>query len=135
MAIETKDIPVRGKQEATVTKEPTFAGPVFSPAVDVFEDDNAIVIVADMPGVSSETVNIDLRDDVLTITGVPVVSDRPEEEFLLKEYETGKFFRQFSLSETIDQGRISATLHQGVLRLTLPKVGPAKPRKIPVQEA
>lgn len=135
MAIETQDIPVRGKQEATVTRESTFAGPVFSPAVDVFEDETALVIVADMPGVSSETVNIDLRDDVLTITGVPVVSERPEEEFLLKEYETGKYIRQFSLSELIDQGRISATLHQGVLRLTLPKVGSAQPRKIPVQEA
>lgn len=135
MSVEAQEMQVKGKQEVKPTAESTFAGPVFSPAVDVFEDEGAITIVADMPGVSPDNVNIDLRNDVLTITGVPVVSMRPEEEMLLQEYETGKFFRQFTLSEVIDQSRISATMHQGVLRLTLPKVGAAQPRKIQVQGA
>jgi HSP20 family molecular chaperone IbpA len=105
---------------------------VFSPNVDIFEDDQALTIVADMPGVPSENVSIDLRNDVLSLTGVPSVSVPDKEEFVLQEYETGKYFRQFNLSEVIDQEHIQAKLNNGVLRVTLPKVGPAKPRKIEI---
>jgi HSP20 family protein len=102
--------------------------------VDIFEDDEALTIVADMPGVPSESVSIDLQDDVLTLTGIPSLALPEKEEFVLQEFDTGKYFRQFRLSEVIDQANVKAKLDQGVLRVTLPKIGPAKPRKITISE-
>lgn len=132
MATETQEIQPREKQEVKSTSEQTTTGPVFSPAVDIFEDENALTLVADMPGVPKENLQIDLHEDVLTISGVPVVSMPQEENLLLQEFEIGKYIRRFTLADTIDQGKIEAKLTNGVLRLTLPKAGPAKPRKIQV---
>jgi HSP20 family protein len=134
MATQTQDIQARDKREVKSDTEQTIPGRVYSPNVDIFEDDQALTIVADMPGVPSENVSIDLRNDVLSLTGVPSVSVPEQEEDLLHEYDTGKYFRQFTLSEVIDQAHINANLSHGVLRVTLPKVGPAKPRKIAITE-
>lgn len=134
MATETQEIQARDKQEVKGSSEPTTAGPVFSPAVDIFEDENAVTLVADMPGVPKETLNIDLHDDVLTITGVPGVGVPEGEQGLLQEFEIGKYLRKFTLADAIDQGRIEAKIANGVLRLTLPKAAPAKPRRIQVTE-
>lgn len=132
MATQTKEIQARDKREVKSETEQMAPGRVYSPNVDIFEDDQALTIVADMPGVPSENVTIDLRDDVLSLSGVPSVSVPEKEEYLLREYDTGKYFRQFTLSEVIDQENIKANLNTGVLRVTLPKVGPAKPRKIEI---
>lgn len=134
MATETQDLKVREKQEIKSSSEQTTPGPVFSPAVDIFEDDNALTLVADVPGVPPENIHVDLRDDVLTITGVPSVAVPEGETYLLQEFEVGKYFRQFTLSEVVDQGKIEAKVSNGVLRLTLPKVAPAKPRRVQVTE-
>jgi HSP20 family molecular chaperone IbpA len=132
MTTQTQDIQVRDKREVKSGAEQTIPGRVFSPNVDIFEDDQALTIVADMPGVPSENVSIDLRNDVLSLSGVPLVSVTEKEEHVVHEYDTGKYFRQFTLSEVIDQEHIDAKLNNGVLRVTLPKVGPAKPRKIEI---
>ncbi len=134
MAAATQDIQARDKQEVQSTSEQTTPGRVFSPLVDIFEDDQALTIVADMPGVLSDNVSIDLQEDILTLTGVPTLSVPDNEEVVVQEFETGKYFRQFTLSEVIDQANIKANLNHGVLRVTLPKVGPAKPRKIQITE-
>ena len=134
MASETQEIQAREKQEIKTPSEQTTTGPVFSPTVDIFEDDQALTLVADMPGVPKENLTIDLRDDVLTITGAPSVSMPPEETLILQEFEIGKYFRQFTLSEMINQEQIEAKIYNGVLRLTLPKVGPAQPKKIRIEE-
>jgi HSP20 family protein len=134
MAPATQEIQPKEKQEVTQTSEPTTTGPVFSPSVDIFEDEQAITLVADMPGVPKENLHIDLHEDVLTITGTPVVSIPQEENLLLQEFEIGKYLRRFTLADTIDQERIEAKITNGVLRLTLPKAGPAKPRRIQVLE-
>ena len=134
MATETQHMQAQEKQEVQSPSEQTTKGPIFSPSVDIFEDGKALTLIADMPGVPKENLTVDLRDDVLTITGVPSVSMPKEETFVVQEFEIGKYFRQFTLSEVIDQGKIEAKLTNGVLRLTLPKVGPAQPRKIQVQE-
>jgi HSP20 family protein len=134
MTTQTQEIQARDKQEVNAASEQTTPGRVFSPLVDIFEDDQALTIVADMPGVPSENVSIDLREDVLTLTGTPTLSIPEKEEFVLQEFETGKYFRQFRLSEVIDQANVKANLDQGVLRVTLPKIGPAKPRKITITE-
>ena len=134
MSPETQEIQAREKQEIKSTSEQTTTGPVFSPTVDIFENEHALTLIADMPGVPKENLHIDLREDVLTITGVPIVSMPEEETVILQEFEIGKYIRQFTLADTIDQENIEAKLTNGVLRLTLPKAGPSKPRKIEVRE-
>lgn len=113
--------------------EQTRPGPVYSPAVDIFENENSITLLADMPGVRAEDLNIDLRESVLTLTGRVAAIDSTKELDVLREYRTGTFVRQFTLSETIDQAKIDAKLNDGVLRLELPKVEKARPRQITVR--
>lgn len=132
-ATDSKELKVKEKQELSTPAEQTTPGLIFQPAVDIFETDAAIVMLADMPGVKPDGLNIDLRDDTLTIDGDVLPYETAAEEDILVEYEVGKYYRKFSLSEIIDQGRIDAQLKDGVLRLTLPKVEKAAPRKITVQ--
>lgn len=126
------EIKVREKQQVASGAEQTRPGPVFTPAVDIFETEKKIVVLADMPGVKPEKLDIDLREDRLTLVGEVVPFEKTGEQALLTEYEVGTFYRQFTLSEVIDQEKIEAGLENGVLTLTLPKIEKAKPRKITV---
>ena len=134
MASETR-MDVRKTEKATVSVAPeqTRPGPVYSPAVDIFENENSITLLADMPGVNAKDLSIDLRENVLTLTGRVATPDAPNEADVLREYQAGTFLRQFNLSETIDQSKIDAHLTDGVLRLELPKVEKARPRQITVR--
>ena len=119
------------KQVATGRGESTKGLPTFIPQVDIYEDAKVITLQADMPGVGKEGVNINIKDDQLTINGR--VSLPAEGETLLhKEYEVGNYFRQFTLSEIIDQGKITAKMADGVLTLILPKAEKAVPKKIEI---
>ena len=133
MSNETRTDLQRNDSSMSNVPEQTRPGPVYSPAVDIFETDAAITVLADMPGVKPEQLDIELRDSVLTLKGRVPSSATASESDVLREYETGTFFRQFTLSETIDQGKIDARLSDGVLRLELPKVERAKPRQITVR--
>jgi HSP20 family molecular chaperone IbpA len=113
--------------------EQTRPGAVYSPSVDIFENDSAITVLADMPGVKAQDLKIDLRESVLTLAGRVTPPDGGKESDVLREYQSGAFFRQFTLSETIDQAKIDAKLSAGVLRLELPKVATARPRQIAVR--
>jgi len=123
------------KAEAGVpaAAERTRPGPVYSPAVDIFENDNSITVLADMPGVKAQDLQIDLRESVLTLAGRVTIPASPSESEVLREYRSGTFLRQFTLAETVDQAGIDAKLADGVLRLELPKVAKAKPRQITVR--
>ena len=132
---ETKELQVKEKQEVAVPAEQTRPGRVFTPAVDIFETDDEITLLADMPGVASEDIEIDLRDDTLTLSGDVKPWEGDEESDVLAEFDTGKYYRQFTLSEVIDQGEIKASSADGVLRLSLPKAARAVPRKIAVASA
>ena len=113
--------------------EQTRPGVVYSPSVDIFESEVAITVLADMPGVKAEALTIDLRERVLTLTGRVSPPLTGKESEVLREYQSGTFYRQFTLSETIDQAKIDAKLTDGVLRLELPKVEKARPRQITVR--
>ena len=128
-----KELQVRDKQELQTDTEHTRPGPVFIPAVDIFESDDNITLLADMPGVNTDHVSIDLHNGQLTILGEVEPHSSENERLLFKEYETGRFHRAFNLSDTIDQNKISATMKDGVLRLVLPKAEKAKPKSIPVK--
>jgi HSP20 family protein len=119
--------------EAALPVEQTKPGIVFTPAVDIFETEKEITLLTDLPGVKTGHLTIDLSDDVLTLTGEVEPLEAPDEEDILIEYEVGNYYRQFTLSELIDQDKIDAQLRNGVLRLTLPKVEKATPRKITIK--
>ena len=133
MAREARTEIQKSEKGVPTVAEQTRSGPVYSPAVDIFENDNSITVLADMPGVKAQDLQIDLRESVLTLTGRVSTPETPTESDVLREYRSGTFFRQFTLAETIDQGRIDAKLADGVLRLELPKVEKAKPRQITVR--
>jgi len=113
--------------------EQTHPGPIFTPAVDIFETEDRISLLADMPGVRADDLRIDLRENVLTLSGHVPSPEQGKESDVLREYGSGTYFRQFTLSDQIDQARIDAKLVDGVLRLELPKVERAKPRQITVK--
>ena len=131
----TQGLQTRHTRDIAATAEGTRPGVLLTPPVDIFEDADAITVLADMPGVDSGHLNIDLRDGLLTITGHAPAREGSGEVPVLHEYPAGTFQRTFGLSEAIDQEQIRATLKNGVLRLRLPKVDRAKPRQIKVQTA
>ena len=132
---QSKALKPKEKKEIATPAEQMKPGLTFTPAVDIFETDREITVLADIPGVKAKDLTIDVRDDVLSLAGDVDVPEHPNEVGVLREYETGKYIRQFTLSEVIDQSKIEADLTDGVLRLTLPKVEPAMPRKITVKTA
>ncbi|ABK17430.1 Hsp20/alpha crystallin family protein [Syntrophobacter fumaroxidans] len=127
-----KEMQAREKVEHKAEGESTRDLPLFIPAVDIYESDDALTLVADMPGVSAENVTIDVRDNQLTVRGSIDLPDT-KERLLAQEYEIGDYYRQFALGRTIDQARIEAAIKDGVLTLTLPKADINKPRKITVK--
>ncbi len=131
--MKDKEMELKEKKEVKkVAGEGTRPGPVFIPAVDILENANEIVVLADMPGVESKNVDIDLKDNHLTISGKVDPPEGDKEVALYKEFNWGDYVRQFTLSNVIDQGKITAKMEKGVLRLVLPKVERAKPQKIKV---
>jgi len=130
---DKKDLRVREKQEVAAPAEQTRPGIVFTPSVDIFETDREITLLADLPGVISDKLTIDLRDNTLTLSAEVDAEKDKNEAILIQEYETGKYYRQFTLSEVIDQAKINANLNDGVLRLVLPKIEKAAPRKIEIK--
>ena len=129
---ESRELQVKQKQEVAAQAEQTRPGLVFTPEVDIYESDRNIILLADMPGVAADDVKIDLRDGVLTLTGDIKPWEDSKESDVLVEFEIGKYYRQFNLSEVIAQDKIEAKLEDGVLRLDLPKAEKALPRKIAV---
>ncbi|MDR0621562.1 MAG: Hsp20/alpha crystallin family protein [Deltaproteobacteria bacterium] len=128
----SQEINVREKQLLdTGGIESTSGEPRFSPLVDIFETEEGLTVIADMPGVAVDGLSVDLKDNVLTIQGKVNVEDKGK-RYLAKEYEVGDYYRQFSLSELIDQEKITAAIKDGVLSVKLPKQAPAQPRKITV---
>ncbi|MFH0910058.1 MAG: Hsp20/alpha crystallin family protein [Planctomycetota bacterium] len=106
---------------------------IFSPRVDIYERKNATVLLADMPGVDDKSVEIALEKNVLTLSGHVAPVSYEGYDPVYTEYETGDFERAFTLSSEVDQSRIQATVKDGVLRLTLPKVKPQPAKKIEVK--
>jgi HSP20 family molecular chaperone IbpA len=104
--------------------------PVFMPPADIYETKDSIVVLAEMPGVSSDGVDISLERRVLTIRGRGATNEHAGYQRVYNEYSGGDYERVFTLSENIDRDRIEATLKDGVLQLVLPKAEAAKARKI-----
>ena len=130
---ESKELKVREKQEVASPAEQTTPGLVFTPAVDIFETEKEITLLADIPGVKADDLTIDLRDNTLTLTADVASAQGAGEEEILTEYDFGRYYRQFTIGELVNQEKIDAQLKEGVLRLSLPKVEKATPKKIAVK--
>lgn len=128
-----QELKVQHKQEVQHRGETTKPEKYFMPAVDIFENDDRVTVVAEMPGVPLEAIDVNLEDDLLTITGAKQPDDLPDARILLHEYETGHYQRRFTLAETIDRENVKASLNEGMLTIVLPKTKPAKPKKIEIQ--
>jgi HSP20 family molecular chaperone IbpA len=113
--------------------EQTRPRPVVVPAVDIFEEGDRLTLLADMPGVEPSDLKIDLHENVLSMTGDVRDPEGEGESDVFREYRSGTFHRQFTLSNRIDQSKIEASLTDGVLRLVLPKAEATKPRAIEIK--
>jgi HSP20 family protein len=105
------------------------------PPVDVFEDENGITLLADLPGVSRERLNVRVDGESLLVEGTAQADVPQGLELVYGEARLPVYRREFTLSRELDAGRIDAQLKDGVLRLRIPKAEEAKPRRIEVQVA
>ena len=106
---------------------------VFTPPIDIFETDSGLVLLADLPGVTTETLELQVQDNKLTLFGRVAVLTPPEGQCIHQEYQVGHFLRSFILSDEVDHERITARLNHGVLEVVLPKLPKAEPRRIQVR--
>lgn len=113
------------KPEGTRTQERYV-----TPPVDIYEMPDGLVVMADVPGVMQEQLDVRVDNHILTIRGQTCHAYPAEPTYC--EYELAHYFRQFELSDQMDVSKITADLQHGVLTLTLPKAEEAKPRKITV---
>lgn len=118
------------KQPVSSSDHRSRSGLWFRPPVDIFETEQAITVLADMPGVTADDISVELNKNMLTIAGRMRPWEEADEADVLVEFEIGHYFRQFIVSESIDRKTIEANLSEGVLRLTLPKAESAVSRKI-----
>ena len=106
---------------------------VFTPPIDIYEADEGLVLQADVPGVSVETLELQVQDNKLTIFG-RVASNIPDNARAVhEEYQVGDFLRSYILSDEVDHDRITANLNNGVLKVVLPRAPQAEPRRIEVK--
>lgn len=135
MAAEEKEVQIQETEKQQVDEsgaERTHDRVAFVPHADIYEADDKITVVTDVPGVDAGSVDITLEKNVLTINGYVEPVEFEGYTLAYAEYRVGDYERSFSLSNEIDQDQIEATMKDGVLYLHLPKVGPTT-RKIAVK--
>jgi len=127
---EKQELSVREKKVVVAKEEKTVPGRYYIPYADIYETDDALAVVMEMPGVEKRDLNVALENDVLRVDGQIDFGKYKDMEPVYAEYNIGHYARSFTLSNKVDQDKISANLEDGVLTLTLPKPKAAQPRKI-----
>ena len=127
-----QELQVQEKREVERQQEATVPARAFLPPTDIFESDDVLTIVMEMPGVDREDVDVNVENGVLRVEGRLDFSKYEGMQPVYTEYNIGHYRRSFSLSSKVDQDRISAQMQDGVLTLLLPKSEEAKPRRISV---
>jgi HSP20 family molecular chaperone IbpA len=105
---------------------------LFTPPIDIYESDEGLVLIADLPGVSVKSLELQVQNNKLTLLGRVTTQIPPNARALHKEYEEGDFLRSFILSEDVDHERVTARLNNGVLEVVLPRSPKTAPRRIQV---
>lgn len=129
---QSQALEVQQKKELAAKEEKTVPSRYFVPNTDIFEAEDALVVVMEIPGVDKNAVEVHLENDTLRVEGRIDYGKYDGLEPLYAEYNVGHFARAFTLSNKIDQGQISAQLADGVLTLTLRKAKEAMPRRIAI---
>jgi HSP20 family protein len=119
---------------STVQGENGLTSTAWTPAVDIYETDNEVVVKADLPEVDEKKIDIHVENNVMVLKGERELSkETSEENYLRVERRYGSFTRSFTLPSNIDSGRIAAKYRDGVLRVVLPKREESKPRQISIE--
>ncbi len=133
MATSTQELQVQKKRELESKEEATIPARIFVPAADIYETENELTVILEMPGVEKKNVDVRVEDDVLTVEGRLDLAKYQGLQPLYTEYNIGHYARSFRLSSKIDQNKIAAEMNDGVLSLKLPKIEEAKPRTIQIR--
>jgi HSP20 family protein len=128
-----QELQVQQKRELEKKQETTIPARIFLPTADIYETEDALSVILEMPGVEKNNVDVRVEDGVLYVEGRLDFSKYQNLQPLYTEYNVGHYSRSFRLSSKIDQNKIGAELRDGVLSLTLARVEEAKPRTIQVK--
>ena len=127
-----QELQVQKKRELEGKEESTIPARTFVPTADIYEDQDSLKVILEMPGVEKGNVNVRVEEGVLVVEGRLDLTKYRGLQPLYTEYNIGNYARSFRLSNAIDQNKIGAELTDGVLSLTLPKAEKAKARTIQV---
>lgn len=120
-------------QESMGGREQGLTAPGFTPPVDIYEDEHNISIRVEVPGMDQKDIDVQVENNTLTIRGERTLEkDQKEENFHRIERRYGSFMRSFTLPNTVDTEKVSASYDNGVLDIKLPKRAEAKPKQIKV---
>ncbi len=127
------ELPTRDPELPAVAAPPPPQHWVCTPPIDIFETPEGLVLRADLPGVTAETLDLQVQDNKLTLLGRVAPQSPSGATLIHQEYHVGDFVRSFILSDDVDHDRISAKISNGVLDLLLPRIPKTEPRKIQVR--
>ena len=130
---DKQELQVQQKREVEKAQEATTPTRAFMPNADIFETEEALTVVLEMPGADRDNINVSVENGVLTVEGRIEFAKYDGLQPLYTEYNIGPYRRSFRLSGRVDQDRISAEMRDGVIILVLPKAEEAKPRRIEVR--
>lgn len=121
----------KGKQTEVATGQNNARVPVYSPDVDVYDNKDSLIVVMDLPGVAKGDVTIEIdENNVLSVRGK--ASYQESQGIVVREFDTGDYYRAFSLNDDFNKDAVSAKLDNGVLEITIPRKEEAKPRKVQI---
>jgi HSP20 family protein len=127
-----KDLEVQKKRPVQSQEESTAPVNMFVPTTDIFETEDALNVLVEMPGVEKGNVDISVKDRILTIDGRIDFKKYAGMQPVYTEYNIGNFHRRFSLSNKVDASNIRAEMRDGLLMLTIPKAEEAKAQRIEI---
>jgi HSP20 family molecular chaperone IbpA len=127
-----QELQVQEKREVNASRESTRPTRAFVPSADIYESENALTVVLEMPGVNKGNVDVNIEDGVLTVDGRIDFTKYDGLQPVYSEYNVGPFRRTFQISSQIDHSKIAAQMQNGIMTLELPKAETAKPRRIQV---
>jgi HSP20 family protein len=128
-----QELQVQQKREVDKAQEPTTPMRAFLPTTDIFETDDALTVILEMPGADRDNIDVSVENGVLTVEGKINFKKYEGLQPVYSEYNVGPYRRSFRISSRIDQDKIRAEMSDGVITLVLPKAEEAKPRKIEVK--
>jgi HSP20 family protein len=128
-----QELQVQQKREVEKAQEPTMPTRAFLPTTDIFETEDALTLVLEMPGVDRGNIDVSVENGVLTVEGKINFDKYEGLQPVYSEYNIGPYRRSFRISSRIDQDKIKAEIRDGVITLVLPKAEEAKPRRIEVR--